>query len=103
ALFDTAEQSLRFAMQMQNEFRDQVVWSDGEPVQFRIGLNLGEVIVNDGIVQGHCVNVAARLQAMAEPGGIVVTAAVCDAVRDHSGISLRPLGRQALKNISEAI
>src|SRR5258708_8551070 len=103
ALFDSDEQALRVAMQMQSEFREQSVWSDGEPIQFRIGLNLGEVMVNDGNVQGHCVNVAARLQAMAEPGSIVVTGAVRDAVRDHSGMSLRPLGRQAFKNISEAI
>jgi len=45
ALFDSAEQALRFAMQMQSEFRDQAVWADGEPIQFRIGLNLGEVMV----------------------------------------------------------
>jgi adenylate cyclase len=103
ALFDSAEQALRFAMQMQSEFRDQAVWADGEPIQFRIGLNVGEVMVKDGNVQGHCVNVAARLQAMAEPGGIVVTGAVRDAVRDYSGMLLQPLGRQALKNISEAV
>jgi len=49
------------------------------------------------------VNVAARLQAMAEPGNIIVTAAIRDAVVDQTGISLRPLGPQTLKNISEAI
>jgi adenylate cyclase len=103
ALFESAEQALRFAVQMQSEFRDQSVWGNGEPIQLRIGLNLGEVIINEGNVQGHCVNVAARLQTMAEPGGIFVTGAICEAVRDHSGLSLRALGRQALKNIAEAI
>jgi adenylate cyclase len=68
ALFDSAEQALRFAVQVQTEFRDQAVWGDGEPIQFRIGLNLGEVIDQQGIVQGHCVNVAARLETLAEPG-----------------------------------
>jgi len=103
ALFESAEQALRYAISIQNEFRDQAVWSDGEPVRFRIGLNLGEVTETDGNVQGHCVNVAARLQAMAEPGGILVTSAILDAVRDHSNISLHPLGRQTLKNIAETI
>jgi TolB-like protein/Tfp pilus assembly protein PilF len=56
-----------------------------------------------GNIQGHCVNVAARLQAMAEPGNIIVTAAVHDAVGDQAGVSLRRLGPQTLKNISEAV
>jgi adenylate cyclase len=103
ALFESAEQALRFAIGIQSEFRDQSVWADGEPIRFRIGLNLGEVMESGGNVQGHCVNVAARLQALAEPGGILVTSAILDAVRDHSNMSLQPLGRQALKNIAETI
>jgi TolB-like protein len=103
ALFDSAEQGLRFATQIQNEFRDQAVWSDGAPIQFRIGLHLGEVVVRQGNVQGHSVNVAARLQALAEPGAILMTSAVRAAVRDLSGMSARALGYQSLKNISEPI
>jgi adenylate cyclase len=100
ALFANSEQALRFALQMQREFRDQAVWSDGEPIQFRIGLNVGEITVDQGNVQGHCVNVAARLQAMAEPGGIFVTGAIQAAVQDLANISFDPLGPQLLKNIS---
>jgi adenylate cyclase len=103
AMFDSAEQALRFAMQMQTEFREQAVWGDGEPIQFRIGLNFGEVIEQRGMIQGHCVNIAARLQALADPGGILVTKTICDAVGDMSGIALRALGPQTLKNISEAV
>jgi len=103
ALFDSAEKALRFALQMRNEFRDQSVWGEGEPIQFRIGLSLGEVIEEHGNTQGHCINVAARLQQIADPDSIVVTKAVRDAVRDQSGMSLVPLGRPALKNLSESI
>jgi adenylate cyclase len=103
ALFDSAEKALRFALQMRSEFRDQSVWGDGEPIQFRIGLSLGEVIEEHGNVQGHCVNVAARLQQIADPDNIIVTGAIRDAVRDQSGMSLVPLGRPALKNLSESI
>ena len=67
ALFDSAGQALRFAIQIQTEFRDQSVWGDGEPIQFRIGLNIGEVTFHESIAYGHCINVAARLQAMADP------------------------------------
>ncbi len=103
ALFDSADQAIRFAVQMQSEFRDQSVWGDGDPIQFRIGVSIGEVISTGGNIQGHCVNVAARLQAMAEPGHIMVTAAIRNAIVNQAGISLRPLGPQVLKNISETV
>ena len=101
ALFDSADRALRFAVQIQAEFRDQSVWGDGEPIQFRIGLNLGEVAVRKGNVQGHCVNVAQRIQELAEPNCILATGGIRHAVREVSGINLRPLGSQKLKNISE--
>jgi TolB-like protein len=103
ALFESAEQALRFALQIQRDFRDLAVWGDGEPIQFRIALNLGEISIDYGNVQGHCVNIAARLQAMADPGGICVTSAIRAAVRDLQGITLHPLGPQTLKNISEPV
>jgi TolB-like protein/class 3 adenylate cyclase len=103
ALFDSAEQSLRFAIQMRTEFRDQAVWGDGDPILFRIGLNVGEVVVTQGNVHGHCVNVAARLQGIAEPGAIVMTAAFRAAVRNDAGLAVQALGARALKNISEQI
>jgi adenylate cyclase len=103
ALFESAEEALRFAVEMTREFRDQSIWSDGAPIQFRIGLNLGEVTVDHGVVQGHCVNIAARLQAMAEPGTIYVSSTFRDAVRAYAGLSLRPLGSRTLKNMSEPI
>jgi len=103
ALFESADQALRFALQMQTEFRDQAVWDDGDPIEFRIGLGFGDVRVDAGNIQGHCVNVAARLQALADPGSIYLTAVVRDALRDRSRLSFRSLGPQSLKNISEPI
>jgi len=103
ALFDSAGEALRFAMQVQSDFRDQAVWGDGRPIQFRIGINLGEVTEETENIHGHCVNVAARLQQIAAPGDIVVSAAVHDAVRERSGMSLTSLGRPALKNIDDPI
>lgn len=105
ALFESAPQALKFAVTIQQEFRNDVVWNaDDEPVVFRIGINLGEVLVDeDANVQGRSVNVAARIQALARPGGICVSEAVRHAVRDTLGISMRSLGPQALKNIAEPI
>src|SRR5215472_14409622 len=52
ALFDTAEGAVRFAMQVQREFRDQAVWRPGEPIEFRVGLSLGEVLFYNDNVHG---------------------------------------------------
>jgi TolB-like protein/class 3 adenylate cyclase/Tfp pilus assembly protein PilF len=103
ALFESADQAVRFAVQIQNEFRKQSVWEDGEPVQFRIGVHLGEVMETEGVVQGHCINVAVRVQQIADPGAIMVTRAVRDAVRDRSDVTLASRGYPSLKNIAEAM
>jgi TolB-like protein/class 3 adenylate cyclase/Tfp pilus assembly protein PilF len=105
ALFETAAQALKFAVTIQQEFRNDGVWNaDDEPVAFRIGINLGEVLVDeDANVQGRSVNVAARIQALAQPGGICVSEAVRRAVHDTLGIPMRSLGPQSLKNIAEPI
>ena len=103
ALFDSAEKALQFAIQIQTEFRDQSVWADGEPIQFRIGLNIGEITLHEAVAYGHCINVAARLQAMAEPNSILVTGAFRSAMRELAGTALRSLGQPRLKNISEVI
>ncbi|MGC2782708.1 MAG: adenylate/guanylate cyclase domain-containing protein [Roseiarcus sp.] len=103
ALFDDADEALRFAIHIQTEFRDQSVWADGEPIEFRIGLNIGDVTMHETVAYGHCINVAARLQAMAEPCRILVTGAFRSAVGSVPGALLRSLGRPRLKNVSEPI
>src|SRR5918998_1660783 len=59
------------------------------------------LVEDSGIVQGHCVNVAARLQQMGEPGGILISGAVRDAARERSGMVLHSLGHPPLKNIED--
>jgi len=69
-------------------------------IEFRIGINLGDVIVEEGDIHGDGVNVAARLEALAEPGGICVSRVVLrDQVRDKLDLTLDDLGEQSLKNI----
>ncbi len=104
ALFDSAAQAIRFAAEFQRELKNEVVWNeDDEPIAFRIGINLGETTPTADGVYGHCVNVAARVQALAEPGGICITDVTKKAVHDWSNLALRPLGRKSLKNIDEPV
>jgi class 3 adenylate cyclase len=78
ALFESAPEALRFAVAIQQELRNDVVWAaDDEPVAFRIGVNLGEVLLDDETnIQGRSVNLAVRIQPFAPPGGICLSAAV---------------------------
>jgi TolB-like protein/class 3 adenylate cyclase len=72
-------------------------------IEFRIGINLGDVIIEDGDIYGDGVNVAARLEALAEPGGICVSRVVRDQVRDKVEFGFEDLGEQQVKNIARAV
>jgi len=73
-------------------------------IQFRIGINLGDVIVDQDDIFGDGVNVAARLETLAEPGGICVSGAVRDQVGDRlDGVQFDDLGEQNVKNITRPI
>jgi class 3 adenylate cyclase len=75
----------------------------GRRMFFRIGINLGDVLVENGDLFGEGVNVAARLQALAEPGGILISGTVFDQVRSKLTLGFDYLGPQAVKNISDPI
>src|SRR5579863_3811460 len=70
---------------------------------YRIGINLGDVIVEGDDIFGDGVNVAARLESMAEPGCICVSAAVRDQVGDRLDVGYQDLGERQLKNINRAV
>ena len=73
-------------------------------IQFRIGINLGDVIVDEDDIFGDGVNIAARLESIAEPGGICVSGAVCDQVGGRlEDIVFEDLGDQQVKNIARPI
>ncbi|MBV9289991.1 MAG: adenylate/guanylate cyclase domain-containing protein [Hyphomicrobiales bacterium] len=72
-------------------------------ILYRFGINLGDVIVDENDIFGDGVNVAARLEALAEPGGICISAAVRDQVGDRLDVDYADLGEQQVKNISRPI
>ena len=72
-------------------------------IRFRIGINLGDVIVEEHDIFGDGVNVAARLEALAEPGGICVSRVVRDQVRDRLDFAFEDLGEQQVKNIARPV
>jgi TolB-like protein/class 3 adenylate cyclase/cytochrome c-type biogenesis protein CcmH/NrfG len=72
-------------------------------IRFRIGINLGDVVAEDGDVLGDGVNIAARLQALAEVGGICISRSVRDQVRDRLPVSFEDLGEQSVRNIARPV
>ena len=72
-------------------------------IEFRIGINMGDVVVEDGDLFGDGVNVAARLEGLAEPGGIYVSARVQEDAGDKLDLTFDDLGEQTLKNIARSV
>ncbi|MCW5749705.1 MAG: tetratricopeptide repeat protein [Alphaproteobacteria bacterium] len=74
-----------------------------ERFRLRVGINLGDVIIDEDDIHGDGVNVAARLEALAEPGGICISRSVRDHVRDRIGLPLDDLGEVQVKNIARPV
>lgn len=73
------------------------------PIQYRIGINIGDVVFEDDDIFGDGVNVAARLEGLAPPGGLCVSDVVHQVVLDRIGVAFRDMGSQRVKNISRPI
>ena len=75
---------------------------DTSKMQFRVGVNLGDVVVKGDDLLGDGVNVAARLETIAEPGGICISSSVYDQITGKLDLGFQDIGEQTLKNISRS-
>src|ERR1700744_1517014 len=102
--FQSVAEALRCAVDFQERMaRRNRDMAPSRALLYRIGINLGDVIVEDDDIFGDGVNVAARLESLAEPGGICISAAVRDQVADRLPVGFQDLGEQHVKNISRPI
>ncbi len=102
--FNSAVQAVAFALAVQRRFAEQAKTLPAkETLQHRIGIHLGDVLIQDQDVMGDGVNIASRLQAEAEPGGICISQTVYDVVKNKLALQVVSLGPRDLKNITEAI
>jgi len=104
AEFNSAVEAVRCATEIQAALRtrnDQLTPS--RQVKFRIGINLGDVMLQGSDLLGDGVNVAARIQAAAEPGGICISGSVYDQVRNKLSLSFQSMGEKSYKNIPHQI
>ena len=102
--FGSADAALRCAIDVQRAMNaDNQSKPSDERIDFRIGINLGDIIVDGTDIAGDGVNVAARLEALAEPGGICVSAAVREQVHGSLDVGFDDIGEQQVKNIARPI
>jgi adenylate cyclase len=104
AEFPSVVEAVRAAVDVQNELAEHNAGrSTDTRMLFRIGINLGDVIVEGDDIYGDGVNIAARLQTQAAPGGIVISNTVYDQVRNKVPVGFEFLGNLTVKNIEEGV
>ncbi len=102
--FQSARDAIRAAIDIQQELSARnAPLPNRERLQFRIGINMGEVSMIDGTLVGNGVSIAAKLQAAAEPGGVCVSANVCEQVDDKTDLRCVDLGYLTLKNLTSPV
>ena len=102
--FGSVIDALRCAMEIQTGMAQRTTVSPSDrQIAFRIGIHQGDVVVEDGDIFGDGVNVAARLEALAKPGGICVSARVQEDAAGRLDLAFEDMGEQTLKNIARPV
>lgn len=104
AEFPSAVEAVRAAIRLQSNVRELRGEEDlDKPITFRVGINIGDVIVEDHDIFGDGVNIAARLESLAEPGGILISSSAHEQVRGKIEAEFVDLGEHSLKNIDRPV
>jgi adenylate cyclase len=102
--FASVVDAVRCAVDIQRQMAERNAGVPAERrIEFRIGLNVGDIIIDDTDIYGDGVNIAARLEGLAAPGGICVSRTVRDQVRDKLDFSFEDMGEQQVKNINRPV
>ena len=101
--FKSAIEAVRWALELQRRPLPEGAAADGPKLKLRIGINVCDVLVDQGRLVGDGVNIASRIHQAAAPGDIVVTEAVRDHVQQRIPVGFRDIGERQLKNISRPI
>ena len=102
--FPSAVDAVNHVIDVQRSMARRVSDDDHDsPMELRMGINVGDVIVDGDDIFGDGVNVAARVEAIAEPGGICLSGTAYDQVRNKLDLPFKDLGEQSLKNIAEPV
>jgi adenylate cyclase len=104
AAFGSALAAVQCAVEIQNELaHSNSALEEVRRMEFRIGINVGDVMVKDGDIFGDGVNIAARLEGLAEPGGICISRGIHDHILNRLPFKFEDLGEKSVKNIAQPI
>jgi len=104
AAFGSAVEAVQCAIDIQHQLAEaNNALEEDRRMQFRIGINVGDVMVKDGDIFGDGVNIAARLEGLAEPGGVCISRGIHDHVMRKLPYDFEDLGEQSVKNIAQPI
>ena len=105
AEFDSVVDAVQFAVEVQREMAEREAdVHDDRRIQYRVGINLGDVLIDDdGDLYGDGINVAARLEQIAEPGGICISGTCYDHLKMQVPVTYEPLGEVQVKNIERPV
>ena len=104
AEFAAATDAVTCALEMQNKIAARRGdYADHKRVEFRMGINLGDIMSDDEDIYGDGVNIAARIEALAEPGGVLVSGSVYEQIRSKPGFACDNQGDHSLKNIADPV
>jgi adenylate cyclase len=102
--FASAVDAVRCAVEIQRGMGERNAGiPDDRQITFRIGVNVGDIVVEDGDIFGDGVNVAARLQALADPGNVLASGSAYEHVRDKLGFTFEDIGEHTVKNIARPV
>ena len=102
--FAGAVEAVRCTVEIQHHIRaENNDVPEDHQVRYRIGINIGDIVVEDDDIYGDGVNLAARLEALAEPGGIYMALNVFDQIKDKLDLNIDDLGMHQVKNIAEPV
>jgi adenylate cyclase len=102
--FSTVKDALSCAVSAQQDIKIRNLdFTDDNKLEFRIGVNIGDVIVDRNDIYGDGVNIAARLESLADSGGVCISGAAYDAIRGKLQLEYEFLGEQRVKNIAEPV
>ena len=102
--FSSVVESVQCAVEIQRELKAQNdTLAQAQQMNFRIGINLGDVMIDEHDIFGEGVNIAARLQALATPGGILISGSVHDQVKNKLALGFNFMGHQQVKNINDHV
>ncbi len=104
AEFPSVVEAVRAAVEIQEAVAEHnASLAKDKRIEFRVGINLGDVVIDGDDIQGDGVNVAARLEGLAKTGGICISASVHEQVRDRINVPFEDLGEQEVKNIDRPV